>query len=143
MPESPTSQGPALVAGVGPPRGLGAAIARRFAREGFRLTVVARPQEQVGATLRELLASGAAPEAAGGHLTAEALGRRMGRPAALPAAALQAALYNADGNWPKSFLDMDAACLERMWRGSAFGCFFSAKAALEALLPRQRGVLLL
>jgi len=35
----------AVIAGVGPSRGLGAAIARRFGREGFSLTVLGRNGE--------------------------------------------------------------------------------------------------
>ena len=37
---------------------------------------------------------------------------------------------------------MDAAFLEEMWRVNALAGFFFAKAALEAMLPRQRGTLL-
>ena len=37
---------------------------------------------------------------------------------------------------------MDAAFLEGMWRVNALAGFFFAKAALEAMLPRQRGVLI-
>ena len=37
---------------------------------------------------------------------------------------------------------MDAAFLEDMWRVNALAGFFFAKAALEAMLPRERGVLI-
>jgi NAD(P)-dependent dehydrogenase (short-subunit alcohol dehydrogenase family) len=37
---------------------------------------------------------------------------------------------------------MDAGFLEDMWRVNALAGFFFAKAALSAMLPRQRGVLL-
>jgi short-subunit dehydrogenase len=45
-----------LIIGVGP--GLGAAVARRFAREGFRLTLVARREEALAALADELRATG-------------------------------------------------------------------------------------
>jgi NAD(P)-dependent dehydrogenase (short-subunit alcohol dehydrogenase family) len=142
MSESPTSQRSAVVAGVGPPRGLGAAIARRFAREGFRVTVMGRSQEKVEATLKELRGAGAAAEAVVGDVTDEALVQRVVRAADLPAAPLEAAIFNAGGNWPKAFRDMDAAFLEGMWRVNTLAGFFFAKAALEAMLPRKRGVLI-
>ena len=49
----------AVVLGVGPVRGLGAAIARRFAREGFRVTVMGRSAEKIEAALAE---SGRSPQ---------------------------------------------------------------------------------
>ena len=45
-----------LVVGAGP--GLGASVARRFAREGYRLTVVARSQATTAALADELRAAG-------------------------------------------------------------------------------------
>jgi short-subunit dehydrogenase len=45
-----------LLVGTGP--GLGAAIARRFAREGYRLTLVARSEETIATLARELGAAG-------------------------------------------------------------------------------------
>jgi NAD(P)-dependent dehydrogenase (short-subunit alcohol dehydrogenase family) len=132
----------AVVAGVGPPRGLGAAIARRFAREDFRVTVLGRSAEKLDATLRELRAGGAVAEAVVGDVTDEALVQGVIAAADDPAAPLEAAIFNAGGNWPQGFLDMDAAFLEGMWRVNALAGFFFAKAALQAMLPRQRGVLL-
>jgi short-subunit dehydrogenase len=46
-----------LLVGTGP--GLGAAIARRFAREGYRLTLVARSEETIATIAQELRAAGA------------------------------------------------------------------------------------
>jgi len=46
-----------LLVGTGP--GLGAAIARRFAGEGYRLTLVARSEETIATIAQELRAAGA------------------------------------------------------------------------------------
>ena len=46
-----------LLVGTGP--GLGAAIARRFAREGYRLTLVARTEEAIATIAHELRAAAA------------------------------------------------------------------------------------
>ncbi|MEA2240925.1 MAG: hypothetical protein QOD24_481, partial [Solirubrobacteraceae bacterium] len=46
-----------LLVGTGP--GLGAAIARRFAREGYRLTLVARSEEPTATIAQDLRAAGA------------------------------------------------------------------------------------
>ncbi len=132
----------AVVAGVGPPQGLGAAIARRFAREGFRLTIIGRSPEKVEATVADLRARGTRVEAVVGDVTDEALVRRAVAGADAADAPLEAALFNAGGNWPQSFLAMDQAFLESMWRVNALAGFFFAKAAIEVMLPRQRGVLI-
>jgi len=136
------SERSAVVVGVGASRGLGAAIARRFARAGFRITVMGRSAEKLGATLKELRESGAVAEAVVGDVTDEALVGRVVAQAGTAAAPLEAAIFNAGGNWPKAFLEMDAAFLEDMWRVNALAGFFFARAALEAMLPRQRGVLI-
>ena len=77
-----------------------------------------------------------------GDVTDEALVRRAVAQADAADAPLEAAVFNAGGNWPKAFLEMDAAFLDGMWRVNALAGFFFAKAALEAMLPRQRGSLI-
>lgn len=136
------SERSAVVVGVGPPRGLGAAIARRFAHEGFRVTILGRSAEKVNASLDELREIGAAAQAVIGDVTDEALVRSVVTQADVPDAQVEVAVFNAGGNWPKSFLDMDAAFLEGMWRVNALAGFCFAKAAIEAMLPRRRGVLI-
>jgi NAD(P)-dependent dehydrogenase (short-subunit alcohol dehydrogenase family) len=131
----------AIVLGVGPPRGLGGALARRFAREGLRPTIVGRSAEKVDATLKELRESGADAHAVIGDVTDESLVRRVVAEADA-AAPLDAALFNAGGNWPKAFLEMDGAFLESMWRVNALAGFYFARAAIEAMLPRKRGTLI-
>jgi NAD(P)-dependent dehydrogenase (short-subunit alcohol dehydrogenase family) len=131
----------AVVVGVGAARGLGAAIARRFAKERFRVTVMGRSAEKLEAAWKELREQGATGRAVVGDVTDEPLVRRVVAEAEAEAP-LEAAIFNAGGNWPKAFLDMDTAFLEDMWRVNALAGFTFAKAALEAMLPRQRGVLL-
>ncbi len=132
----------AVVLGVGPPKGLGAAIARRFAREGFRVTIMGRSAEKVEASAAELRAMGADVTAVVGDVTDEALVRATVAKADTADAPLEAAVFNAGGNWPQGFLQMDQEFLEGMWRTNALAGFFFAKAAIEAMLPRQRGVLI-
>ncbi len=132
----------AVVLGVGPTRGLGAAIARRFAREGFRVTLMGRAPEKIDAALRDLRAAGADAEAVVGDVTDEGAVRRVIESAERADAPLEAAIFNAGGNWPRAFRDMDAEFLEGMWRVNALAGFFFAKAALDVMLPRGRGVVI-
>ncbi len=132
----------AVVVGVGPPRGLGAAIARRFAREGFRVTVMGRSADKLAASLEELRGLGADVDSVVGDVTDEPTVRRVVAGADRPDAPLDAAIFNAGGNWPRGFREMDAEFLEGMWRVNALAGFFFAKAALDVMLPRQHGTLL-
>ena len=132
----------AVVLGVGPVHGLGAAIARRFARENFRVTIMGRAAEKVDAALADLRAAGADAEAVVGDVTDEPTVRRVVASAERPDAPLEVAIFNAGGNWPRAFRDMDAEFLESMWRVNALAGFFFAKAALDVMLPRGRGVMI-
>lgn len=132
----------AIVLGVGPSRGLGAAIARRFAREGFRVTIMGRSREKLDAALGDLRAAGADAEAIVGDVTDEAAVRAAVAAAERSEAPLEAAIFNAGGNWPRAFRDMDAEFLEGMWRVNALAGFFFAKAALDVMVPRGRGVMI-
>ncbi len=132
----------AIVVGVGPPRGLGAAIARRFAREEFHVTIMGRSAEKLDATLRDLRAAGHAAEAVVGDVTDGVLVRAMVAAADRADAPLDAAIFNAGGNWPRPFLEIDAAFLEEMWRVNALAGLLFAQAALAAMLPRKHGTLI-
>jgi len=101
-----------------------------------------RSAEKVNASLDDLREAGAAAQAVVGDVTDETLVRRVVAQADVPDAPVEAAVFNAGGNWPKSFLDMDAAFVEDMWRVNALAGFCFAKAAIEAMLPRKRGVLI-
>jgi NAD(P)-dependent dehydrogenase (short-subunit alcohol dehydrogenase family) len=132
----------AVVVGVGPRRGLGAAIAHRFAREGFRVVILGRNADKLALAESHLRAHHATVEAVVGDVTDEATVKRVVAQADAAGAPLEVAVFNAGGNWPKAFLDMDAEFLEGMWRVNALAGFYFAKAAIEAMLPRKRGTLL-
>ncbi len=54
-------QGVAFITGVGP--GLGAAVARRFAREGFSVAIIARTPDFIDELAREISGAGGRPSA--------------------------------------------------------------------------------
>lgn len=132
----------AIVSGVGAARGLGSAIARRFAREGYRVTIVGRAAGKLEAAAEEIRATGAALEVVVGDVTDEALVRDAVARADRSDAPLEAAVFNAGGNWPRNFLAMDREFLEGMWSTGPLAGFFFAKAAIERMLPRGHGSVL-
>lgn len=128
-----------IVVGIGP--GNGAAIARRFAREGFQLTVMGRNGDKLRATVKQMLGNGLAVEGVVGDVTDE------GAVALVVASAeahapIEAAVFNAGGNWPAPFLEIDGKRFEEFWRVNALAGLFFGQAAIRTMLPRGRGTLI-
>lgn len=132
----------ALIVGVGHPEGVGCAVARRFAREGFRVTVMGRNADKLAAAKESLRSISPLAEAVVGDVTNEAEVDALVARCDTPSAPLDVAVYNAGGNWPRAYLDMDAAFLETMWRVNALGGFFLSRSALRRMLPRKRGTII-
>jgi NAD(P)-dependent dehydrogenase (short-subunit alcohol dehydrogenase family) len=137
----PMSDTSAVVVGVGPSRGLGAAIARRFAREGLKVTVLGRNADKLNATVAEMRTQGAAVEGVVGDVTDQATMTRVIAEAEARAP-IAAAVFNAGGNWPAPFLEIDGKRFEEFWRVNALAGLFFGQAAIRAMLARERGTLI-
>lgn len=132
----------ALVVGAGHADGVGAAVARRFAREGFEVTIFGRSEAKLATALESLEAINPACRARIGDVTDEEQVRTSVAECDRPEAPLEVAIFNAGGNWPKAYLDMDGEFLTDMWRVNALAGFFLSKAAVERMLPRGRGTII-
>lgn len=141
MPEKKENQS-ALVVGVGHAEGVGAAVARRFAREGFDVTVFGRNADKLATALASLQTVNPSARSVVGDVTDETTIRRLVADCDPPSAPLEVAVFNAGGNWPKAYLDMDAQFLTDMWRVNALSGFFFSKAVIERMLLRARGTLI-
>ncbi len=141
MPETTLGKS-ALVVGVGHAQGVGAAVARRFAREGFEVTVFGRTESKLATALESLQAINPACRAEVGDVTDERRVRELVGACDRDEAPLEVAIFNAGGNWPKAYLDMDAEFLTEMWQVNALAGFFFSKAAVERMLPRGRGTII-
>jgi len=130
-----------VIAGVGTSRGVGAAVARRFAREGFRLVLLGRNADKLNACVKDLRDTGANVDGVVGDVTDAAVTERVVSTAEAYGP-IEAAVFNAGGNWPKPFLEMDARFFEDMWRVSALAGMTFAQAILRQMLPRGRGTLI-
>jgi len=135
------SAGTAVVVGVGARAGLGASLAERFAREGFRVFVAGR-------TAANLEGLAKAIEAAGGHAVAKVTDATSEADvgALFEAAAkegdLELVAYNVGNMLARPFLDLSAADFETIWRLNALGGFLVGQAAVRHLLPRAKGTIL-
>jgi NAD(P)-dependent dehydrogenase (short-subunit alcohol dehydrogenase family) len=132
-----SAEGSVLVAGVGP--GLGIALAKRFAREGYRVAMLARSRERLAA------------------LAAQAPDRLVPMPCDVtdPAqvstafeetegrlGALACAIFNAGAYRRGSILDIAPSDFEHCWRVGAFAGFLIGQAAAQRMVARGSGTIL-
>ena len=130
----------ALITGVGP--GLGAALARRFAREGFRVGLVARKPDFIEALASEISAAGS---------PALSLVADVSRPAEATAAvnrvranlgAVGVLIHNASSSLGEGLLATTPEGFEQSWRVAALGGFVCARETAPDMLAAGAGVML-
>lgn len=140
MTDNPTRE-TAIILGVGAERGLGAALARRFAAGGYHVMLAGRTMDKLAARVLEIEARGGTATAVVTDVTIEESVDRLFAKAA-ETGPVAAVLYNAGNNARIPFQEISAKQFERFWRICCFGGFLTAQAAVRHMLPRQRGSLL-
>lgn len=121
----------AIVIGVGPDRGLGAQLCRRFAGLGLKVFAAGRTRESLDAVVTNIEADGGAAEAVVTDATDE------GQVASLFDAAgdgLELVVYNVGNNTPGRIADMEAGYFETAWRTGCFGGFLVGREAVRRFL---------
>src|SRR3954451_23226172 len=121
--------GSILVSGVGALQGVGAAIARRFGREGYPVVIAGRNTDKLQATADALAADGIQIQAVSGDVANPDDVKRF-VVAAEELAPLAIAAHNAGSNRPAPFLDQAEEEFEVHWREHALGGYNLARAAL-------------
>lgn len=124
----------AIVVGVGPDRGVGGQLCRRFAGLGLKVLVAGRTRASLDKVVANVEADGGAAEAVVTDTTDE---RQV---AALFDAAgddLTLAIYNAGNNAPGRIAEMDAEYFEQAWRICCFGGFLVGREAVRRFLARE------
>jgi NAD(P)-dependent dehydrogenase (short-subunit alcohol dehydrogenase family) len=131
----------ATILGVGP--GLGAAIARRFASEGFAVALMARREESVAAVREEIADSGGealpvATDATDPDSVAAAFEQvraELGDP--------EVFVYNAGAFQMGGVLEVSPAKFDECFRANCAGAFYAARQVLPAMVEAGRGTVLL
>jgi NAD(P)-dependent dehydrogenase (short-subunit alcohol dehydrogenase family) len=130
---SPSQPDVAWIAGVGPSAGLGAALGRRFAKEGYLAVLSGRNAERVNAVAAEIAQSGGRARGLPGDVSSPAEVERLiadigaiGR--------LRVAVFNAGNAVRGAPLELTPEQFEATWRGSTYAGYVFARAALPALL---------
>lgn len=130
-------RGSVVVAGAGPKLGL--ALAKRFARDGYRVLMLARRAEQV----MELAAS-AGPEVSGRacDLTDATAVNAAFTYAHAHLGPVACAVFNASARRLGGILELTAADFEESWRSGCLAGFHVGQAAAVVMLPRGTGTIL-
>ncbi|MDB5409871.1 MAG: Oxidoreductase, short-chain dehydrogenase/reductase family, partial [Rhodospirillales bacterium] len=135
----------AVVIGVGAERGLGAALCRRFAAEGYHVLVAGRTATALDAVVRTIAAAGGSAEPIVADATSEDDVIRLFDRAMAPGAGRSPAdliVYNAGNNRRIDFRELSAELFESFWRVGCFGGFLVGREAARRLVPRGRGTVI-
>lgn len=131
-----------LVIGVGAENGVGAAVCRRFAREGFHVIPCGRTEAKVARVAEALREAGhAASHAVGDCTTAEDVAGYFDA-AEAAGHVPRVVVYNAGNNMASPLLEMTDAFFEDCWRVACFGGFLVGREAARRMLPAGGGTLL-
>lgn len=129
----------AIIIGVGPDRGLGAQLCKRFASEGLHVLAAGRTRSAIDRVVAEIESKGGKATAVVADATSEvdivSLFEKAGDN-------LELAIYNAGNNTPGRIVEMEASYFEQSWRVVCFGAFLFGREAVRRMLPQGSGTLL-
>jgi len=131
----------ALIVGVGASRGLGAAVARRFAKEGLHVVIAGRTAEKLDHVVSEIRAAGGSAQAVVGDGANESDAARFVASAEAHGP-LELVLHNAGTNRRDAFLDLATRDFEALWREHCLGGFLTGRESARLMVPRGRGTIL-
>ncbi|NJD05040.1 MAG: SDR family NAD(P)-dependent oxidoreductase [Methylococcaceae bacterium] len=130
----------AVVVGVGPSRGLGATLARRFAREGLHVFIVGRTAENLERVVGKIRSAGGQATAVTADATVESDVVLL-FDLATQFHDLEVVACNVDRNASAPLLETDRELFEQLWRQNCLAGFLVDREAVKHLLPRQQGSL--
>lgn len=131
-----------VVLGAGPPEGIGAAVARRFAREGLHVFVSGRGLEKIEESARQIRAAGGSAQAVQVDVTSQSDIENLFDRVWGHEGDLETVIFNAGGNTPDAFEDLSPEAFEHVWRVCCYGAFLTAKQALPILRKQGFGTML-
>jgi NAD(P)-dependent dehydrogenase (short-subunit alcohol dehydrogenase family) len=134
-----------VVVGIGAERGLGAALCRRFATEGYHVLVAGRTPEKIAQVVRTICETGGSAEPVPVDTTREDDVIRLFDRAMSPGHGRDPAdfvVFNAGNNQRIDFRDLSAEQFEQFWRVGCFGGFLVGREAARRLAPLGRGTII-
>ncbi len=142
MAEKERARGACLVVGAGD--GLGAAIARAFAREGLAVCVTRRPRhlDKLEALARSIRESGGDARAFGLDARIEADVAALVARIEREVGSLAVAVFNIGANVRFPVVETTTQVYSKVWEMAALAGFLTGREAARAMAPRGRGTIL-
>jgi NAD(P)-dependent dehydrogenase (short-subunit alcohol dehydrogenase family) len=135
----------AIVVGVGAEQGLGAALCRRFAAQGYHVFVAGRTRDKLDKVAHTIGGAGGSAEAIVTDTTSEGDVARLFDQATAPRDHLipvDLVAYNAGNNQRIDFREMTVRQFEDFWRVGCFGGFLVGREAARRLVPLGHGTII-
>jgi NAD(P)-dependent dehydrogenase (short-subunit alcohol dehydrogenase family) len=132
----------AVVVGVGQSRGLGAAIARRTAREGLHTFIAGRTEERLESIVKEIEAQGGKATAVKTDTTVAADVVRLLDRATQEGGSLDFVAFNAGNNRMNPLLEMEDDFFEEVWRLCCMGAFLVGRESARRMVEQGSGSIL-
>lgn len=135
----------AIVVGVGAEQGLGGALCRRFAAEGYHVVVAGRTLAKIAKVSDAITASGGSAEAVETDATDEGAVVSLFENAFAPREGIDPpdlVVFNAGINRNIAFREVSAAQFEEFWRVCCLGGFLVGREAARHLAPLGRGTVI-
>jgi NAD(P)-dependent dehydrogenase (short-subunit alcohol dehydrogenase family) len=130
----------ALLAGVGP--GLGASLARRFARGGYSVGLVARRRDFIAELANEICSTGGKAAALNGDVSEPGQVRSLVAQVVDQLGPIHALIYNASSANREGLLGTTSTQFENAWRVASLGGFCCAQETAPAMIKAGAGVML-
>lgn len=136
------AQHSAVVIGVGPQQGLGAALATYFAAQGLHVFIAGRSEAKLHTVAKAIFLAGGSATSVVTDATVEGDVAHLFDTVQRAGAMLDIAVYNVDSNIPSPLLDMDVQTFTRLWEQNCLAAFLFGQAAIKTMLPQQQGTLI-
>ena len=130
-----------LVLGVGPEEGLGVALCKAFAAEGYSVFGCGRSEENMDA-LNKIKTDKGKITGLVGDVTNEEDVEKIFNAVDKNSKTLSSVIYNAGNNNAKPFLEMDLPFFQDLWEVCAKGAFLVAQQAIPRLVNNNGGSLI-
>lgn len=137
-----SQQPSAVIIGVGPERGLGAALAKHCAAKGLHVYIAGRSEEKLHQVVNRIVENGGQATSVVADATQEYDINHLFDVIHFDGAALELAVYNVDSNIPGPILETQAETFTKLWQQNCLGAFLFGKEVVECMLPNKKGTLI-
>ena len=131
----------AVILGVGPDRGMGAQLCKRFASRGLHVVVSGRTQRDLESVVQTIEGDGGSASAFAADATEEDNVQELFRRAS-DLGVIELAIYNAGNNTPGPITDMKADYFENSWRVCCYGGFLFGRESVNVMRQNKKGTII-